>query len=62
MYLADLFVAGLAIGDGKDPVAVGSALGKVCERALKNIASRLKHQHIYEFDARQDVIMAGSGS
>lgn len=57
------FVASLSIGDHRDGVAqAASAVAKVCERALMNLASRRKNQHIYEFDNDTAMILAGPGS
>lgn len=34
----------------------------VCDRALKNLASRLLEEHVYDFRGEIPVVMVGSGS
>lgn len=56
-------VGRITAGDPTESVErVARNLELVCDRALKNLASRLLEEHVYDFRGEIPIVMAGSGS
>lgn len=56
-------VGRITAGDPAEAAArVARNLESFCDRALKNLASRLLEEHVYDFRGEIPVVMAGSGS